>query len=150
MLTEADVVRKTQNLLKLHGLTGWNVTFSRATSRAGRCLPMTKTIEISRPVMKMRTVEDTMNTIRHEVAHAIVGSGHAHDQVWKRTFLALGGTGERAVSIDSLQNLSGYRWAYYCPSCHDLVAATVRLMKVENKRTRCCNQAPSAMDLRKV
>lgn len=34
-----------------------------------------------------------MDTVAHEVAHALVGPAHGHDAVWRRKAVELGGSG---------------------------------------------------------
>ena len=38
------------------------------------------------------------HTILHEIAHALTGAEHHHDNVWQRTCLAIGGNGKRLAS----------------------------------------------------
>ncbi|ASR85292.1 SprT-like protease [Mycobacterium phage SirPhilip] len=82
-------------LLAEHGLTGWAVTFDNARRRAGVCKYTSRTIGLSKPLMAQRSYDDTMQTITHEIAHAIVGHSHGHDAVWAAKHRQLGGNGQR-------------------------------------------------------
>ena len=39
------------------------------------------------------------NTVRHEIAHVVVGTEHGHDGVWRRKFEEYGGNGKRCHSM---------------------------------------------------
>ncbi|QZE10542.1 SprT-like protease [Mycobacterium phage ScoobyDoobyDoo] len=97
-MTPAQARRITENLLADHGLHGWRVTFGTARTRNGSCSYSTRTINLSRTLMAFRSYEETLNTITHEVAHALT-PGHQHDRVWAAKHRELGGTGERCSGI---------------------------------------------------
>jgi hypothetical protein len=42
------------------------------------------------------------DTILHEVAHALVGENHNHDEAWRAKAIELGATGETLVSISAI------------------------------------------------
>ncbi|ASR87788.1 SprT-like protease [Mycobacterium phage Wintermute] len=94
-MTQAEARRIATELIRKHGLTGWTVTFDNARRRAGQCRYTTRTISLSKPLMAQRTYAETMNTITHELAHALVGPDHGHDAVWSRKHRELGGDGKR-------------------------------------------------------
>ncbi|QJD50378.1 SprT-like protease [Mycobacterium phage MarkPhew] len=83
------------DLIAQHGLVGWVVTFDNARRRAGVCKYGPKTIGLSKPLMAQRSYDDTMQTITHEIAHALVGHAHGHDAVWAAKHRSLGGNGKR-------------------------------------------------------
>lgn len=84
----------TRELLDMHGLTDWRVSFNRAKRAAGSCNYRTKTVTLSTFMLAQRDQAESANTISHEVAHALT-RGHGHDRVWKMKHLALGGDGKR-------------------------------------------------------
>ena len=47
----------------------------------------------------MQEPQDVLDTILHEVAHAIVGAGHGHDRVWARKMRELGLSPDRQVRV---------------------------------------------------
>lgn len=51
-------------------------------------------------------------TVIHEVAHAIAGAWHGHDDVWRMIDKRLGGTGERTHS--NTVNRASARWQGSC------------------------------------
>ena len=52
----------------------------------------------------------TRNTILHEIAHAIVGPGHGHNNVWKRACLTVGAKPERCARVEEV----GHTWEMHC------------------------------------
>ncbi|AJD82496.1 SprT-like protein [Mycobacterium phage Sheen] len=101
-MTPARALGITQGLLRDHGLKGWRVQFDNAKRRAGQCNYRLSVISLSRPLMARRSYQDTMNTITHEIAHALVGPNHGHDAVWARQHKALGGDGKRCFETDDV------------------------------------------------
>lgn len=70
--------------LNKHGLKEWSVRLNQnADSKfLGLCSYKDKCIILSAHHVDIHPDADVINTIRHEVAHAIVGPGHGHDSVW--------------------------------------------------------------------
>ncbi|QJD50290.1 SprT-like protease [Mycobacterium phage Iwokeuplikedis] len=93
-----------EDLLYEHGLAafGWKFAFDNAKRRAGACNYRTRTISLSRHLLSIRPFEDSMNTITHELAHALVGGGHGHDAVWARKHRELGGDGKRCYELEGV------------------------------------------------
>lgn len=56
-----------------------------------------------------------LDTILHEVAHALVGPGHGHDEVWKATCLEVGARPERCYG-EEVEMPKG-RWRATCGGC---------------------------------
>lgn len=86
-------------LIHEHGLVGWKVKFDNAAKRAGQCRYRDMTISLSLHLMAHRPAGETMDTITHEIAHALT-PGHHHDAVWARKHRELGGKGERYFHLD--------------------------------------------------
>lgn len=99
---EAEQMAK--SMMAEHGLTaaGWVFKFSQARSRLGSCHYKTKTIRLSLPEAQAAPVEDIRQTMLHEIAHALVGAGHAHDRAWLARARSIGYTG--GVSAHSHAN----------------------------------------------
>lgn len=62
---------------------GWRFEFDAAERRFGCCFYVKKLITISRVLTELNSEEQFLDTLRHEIAHAIAGfkAGHGHD--WK-------------------------------------------------------------------
>jgi SprT-like family len=77
---------------------GWTFGFDRAKRRFGLCHYMNQKITVSAFSLPHRTEDDVRQTLLHEVAHALVGGGHGHDDVWLAQARALGYVGGRCGS----------------------------------------------------
>lgn len=83
-ITDLDEIRTLAiTLMFEHKLNGWKFVFTTAVRQYGHCSHRQKVIGISKHISPMNSLEETRNTILHEIAHALVGPGHGHDQVWK-------------------------------------------------------------------
>lgn len=117
--TEARVIAHAERLLLDNGLHGWTVKLDRATSRAGQCRHDEKVISLSRPLINARPIEQSLDTAKHEVAHAIVGGHHGHDMIWKLKFLSLGGNGQAKFVLDqSSSEKVKTKYVGICPVGH--------------------------------
>lgn len=74
-----------RGLLNKYGLTDWSVRLNQNadTRFLGLCSYRDKCIILSAHHIDIHPTPDVCNTIRHELAHALVGPGHAHDEVWR-------------------------------------------------------------------
>ena len=135
---EARVRAHAETLLRQHGLTGWTVTFDSAKRRGGQCVHSTRTISLSRPMIKVRPIEESLNTAKHEVAHAIAGPGHNHDHVWRRIFIGLGGNGAKHVDSTKVDYERLAKYVATCPAGHKYYKH-----RATDDRTRCCSVCPS-------
>ena len=96
-----DARRLGDRLLHQHGLNGWRLQFDRARTRAGRCDARHRIISLSAPLTALHDEAEVRETILHEIAHALVGPAHGHDEVWRARALAIGSSGERCVDTDA-------------------------------------------------
>jgi predicted SprT family Zn-dependent metalloprotease len=144
VMTETEARKQARDLLTAHGLGHWKVTFGTARGRAGTCYHQTRTIRLSRVLLASRTYEGSLDTIRHEVAHALVGPGQGHGPVWKKAFRSLGGGGNRCWSDRTLVEnnpnvLTPY--VYTCSACTKVLGRTRGKMRnLDRSVSRCCKK----------
>ena len=62
---------------------GWKFGFDLAPARGGVCRDTEKQITLSVTYCLKASEAEIVDTILHEIAHAIVGPQHGHDAVWK-------------------------------------------------------------------
>ncbi len=86
----AEVRKLALDLLATHNLHDWSFAFNGRKQAMGLCVYHRRTIELSVYFVKRNSHEEILDTILHEIAHALVGPGHAHDAVWERKCLEIG------------------------------------------------------------
>jgi predicted SprT family Zn-dependent metalloprotease len=131
-------VLQAQRLLQEHGLHDWTVGFDRAKRRAGACRFELKTITLSRHLTPLHPAEEVLDTILHEIAHALVGPAHGHDAVWRAVATQIGCSGRRCVPSDAPSVVG--RWIGRCPAGHE----SSRHMRPE--RVVACSRCSSAYE----
>lgn len=96
MFRQIDAQKLAQDLLNQHGLTnqGWVIQFNKSPSFLGQCWHNHKAIALSTVMLNSAEEAQVKDTILHEIAHALVGPFHAHDDVWKETAQRIGCTSE--------------------------------------------------------
>lgn len=77
----------------------WRFGFDLAPSRAGVCKYGERRIDLSVSFCLRASRAEIIDTILHEVAHAIVGKAHNHDAVWTAKAREIGCSGERTHAI---------------------------------------------------
>jgi len=84
-MTRQEATQFLRDNLNKHGLNSWSVRLNtNPTSHfLGLCSHKDKSIILSAHHIDIHPTPDVMNTILHEVAHALVGPGHAHNEVWE-------------------------------------------------------------------
>lgn len=120
----ANVQRVTRALMDHYGLKHLDFKWGNSKRRIGTTWSHRLTgpymIELSRPFYEHMSPEQRMNTITHEIAHALVGCGHGHDHVWQRKHMELGGDGSRCsdagISEDAATKI--FKWTGRCPNGH--------------------------------
>lgn len=101
--TEPSSLNKQQNAIQLlrenldkNGLTDWNIRISKAVKKLGSCNYKKKTISLSSIFIESGTESTILNTILHEIAHALCPED-GHGKKWKAKALELGCDGKRCA-----------------------------------------------------
>lgn len=105
-----------RDLLARHGLGEWRLSFTRAKRQAGVCRPDRKEIGLSSILTELHPESEVCDTVLHEIAHALVGPRHGHDQVWRAKALELGCTATRCVPESAAR--APAPWQGTCPNGH--------------------------------
>jgi predicted SprT family Zn-dependent metalloprotease len=88
-----------QDLMRFYNLKDWSFSFDRSLTRLGLCSHSKKTISLGTHATTVNTEEQVINTVLHEIAHALVGSAHGHDATWRAKAIELGHSGARCGTI---------------------------------------------------
>ena len=76
----------------------WSYEFDRARNRLGQCDYGRRMLSFSRPYVEANEVEIMQNTVLHEIAHALVGAGEGHNEIWEAKAIYVGAKPERCNS----------------------------------------------------
>ena len=109
---EQGALENCRRLLDKHGLGNWSARLDDATSRAGACDDKKKQISLSRLFLRQAPEQEILDTILHEIAHALAGCAHHHDAVWRRIARQIGCSGARCHNIA----FGAPRWIVRCPN----------------------------------
>ena len=111
-----NVGQVAHELLIRHGLHDWSFGLNRRKQSLGLCVYDRRTIELSRYFVERNSSEEILDTILHEIAHALVGPGHGHDRVWKRRCVEIGARPVRCGNAD----MPIGKWRAACGRCGKL------------------------------
>lgn len=112
-MTKHEALHLMEDMMSIHGLRGWKATITDNRSRLGYCHWGKKTIGLSIFHAAGSHENSVMNTILHEIAHALVGpSSDPHGPAWQRKALEIGCNAERCGHMNAPKKFTGH-----CPSC---------------------------------
>lgn len=116
-------------LLKQYGLDelGWRFQWSSHKRRFGQCDYRKKLIEVSEFMFRMTVPEqreDFLDTVKHEVAHALayIKDGHCgHGKPWKKWAVKLGANPRATSQIKFKDSLEGVKYVIIDTSNNDKI-----------------------------
>lgn len=97
-------------------LEQWQFGFDSAKRRAGLCNYTSKTITISRYLADIHTIDETMQVVLHEVAHAICGKKAGHTKTWLNTAKSIGYRAEKFTGKEIAEETA--TWIGTCRGGH--------------------------------
>jgi len=89
-LQELEAIAKWEFLR--HGLHDWSFGWARTKRRQGVCKYRSKRIEIAEYYATHNPPEQVIDTLLHEIAHALAGPKARHGPAWKAVAKKLGAT----------------------------------------------------------
>jgi predicted SprT family Zn-dependent metalloprotease len=139
---------KAFELMKKHGLVamGWTFKFDNAKRRFGVCRYRSRVIGLSRELTLLNSEAEVVDTILHEIAHALTPRHH-HDAVWRAKAIEIGCNGERCYSSDDVKTPKG-NYEAICPCCKHTHAKFKAPSKT--KRASCGNCGNGKFDIAKL
>lgn len=103
MVNLYEIETGARQLLEHHGLAsqGWTFRWDRSKKRAGACRHTSKVISLSRPIFSIEENQrEAVETILHEIAHALVGPAENHGVKWQRKAIELGIAPNRCHALE--------------------------------------------------
>ena len=108
-----DALALLQEKIQEHELVelGWTGALDNAVRRFGACRYAKKRISLSRHLATINSDEETLDTILHEIAHALAFEEHGeecgHDERWQAIASRIGARPERTVDAEEVSNVAG-------------------------------------------
>ena len=94
----------------------WQFGFDSAKRRAGLCNYSESLITVSRYLVDIHTVDETMQVVLHEIAHALCGKEAGHTKVWLKVAKQIGYRAERFSGKEIAEETA--KWIGTCPAGH--------------------------------
>lgn len=109
-----EALHLANKLLKENGLSDWTVTIKNLKRTLGMCRYKSKTIVLGRFYLAAGSDEHIIDTILHEIAHALAGPGAGHGPKWKTACQKIG-----AIPKACCKDVTTPIGRYYaiCPNC---------------------------------
>lgn len=116
-MTEQSVEMMVRKNLDKYGLTDWNVQVNNTKRTLGMCCHSIKTIKMSKAFFVSMNPSDVMDTVLHEIAHALVGPGKGHGAEWQAMAVRLGATPRATARGKALPSAieRGAKWVLVTP-----------------------------------
>lgn len=90
---DMEVIHWARQIMSQHGLIqrGWTFKINnRFTRRLGCCTYSKKLIELAGDHIRCDSYDCILDTLLHEIAHALVGAGEGHNKVWQNMAIRIG------------------------------------------------------------
>ena len=134
MANVAEVRKIARTMMNDHGLHDWTLVMGRAKTYYGFCRYGAKTITLSVPLVELNPLETAVDTILHEIAHALAGHKAGHGPEWRKIALSIGCDGKR-VKSDGVAPPRKYVGT--CPVCD---RKSYRHRRTNTACSACCDK----------
>ena len=104
-----------RQLFAQHGLADWTFRWDTAKTRLGCCYYGPKQITLSLPNAQLNSHEVALDTLKHEIAHALTPKDGGHGKAWKLKAMELGCSPVRCADA-SVNTVKG-NYRAQCPAC---------------------------------
>lgn len=104
-------------LMAKHGVADdWVFVFDSAKQRAGLCNYTDRQISLSRYIVQHHSLDQSVQVILHEIAHALAGKSAGHGPNWKAKAQSIGYRGEKFTGKEIAEQTA--RWVGECKNGH--------------------------------
>jgi predicted SprT family Zn-dependent metalloprotease len=131
--------------MKKHGLHGWTFRLANAKRQLGVCKYRTKRIEIAEYYALNSPSETVLDTLLHEIAHAIAGPAARHGPAWKAVAMRIGARPRACDNSDETAMKPG-DWQATCPACKRIIHRYKRPRSLSGYECRCEARSPLVFD----
>jgi predicted SprT family Zn-dependent metalloprotease len=132
-----DIAKK---LMIQHKLFDWTFVWNtRCKSRGGCTKYDEKIIEVTKEYALKITQEMFVNTVLHEIAHALVGHENGHNHVWKNKAISIGCNGKVCHNVNFVE----FKYEIQCLcNTYKYHRKTRVIQKIEKGNVKCrkCKQ----------
>ena len=128
-----------------HGLHGWTFGLADTKRQLGVCKYRKKRIEIAEYYALNSPQESVLDTLLHEIAHAIAGPAARHGPAWKAVAIRLGAT-PRACDNSDVAVVKPGDWQATCAACKKIFHRYKRPRSLNGYRCRCAARSPLIFD----
>jgi predicted SprT family Zn-dependent metalloprotease len=153
-MDRAKLVAIARELFERHGLIsrGWRLRFRNYACRLGSCSSRRQIIALSAFYVDNNDEKLVLDTLLHEIAHALVGPHQGHGPVWKAMARKLGcipkafsksgvklppgkfqATCPTCARLFNKHRKPKFKDGYYCPSCGKEKGRLAFTVKVSEK-----------------
>jgi predicted SprT family Zn-dependent metalloprotease len=115
-MNNIETLRLLRKTMDKHGLHDWSSRLDNSTKRFGACWYIRKRISISRYLAELNDYETVLETILHEIAHALCPPRVHHGKIWKDKCVEIGALPERTYDSQTV-NVPKGRYSGKCPLC---------------------------------
>ncbi len=124
-----------------HGIPDWSFGFATSKRRLGVCKHRQKRIEIAAYYAQNNTEEKVLDTLLHEIAHALAGPVAKHGPAWKAIAERIGATPEACDRATDTVVEPG-DWRATCSACQHTYHRYKTPKALTGYRCRCEARAP--------
>ncbi len=126
---------------KKHDLRGWTFGLASTRRQLGVCKYRTKRIEIAEYYARNSPPEMVLDTLMHEIAHAIAGPAAKHGPAWKAVAVRLGAV-PLSFKRSSQVVVKPGDWRAICPACGKTFDLYRRPKSLTGYRCKCSARSP--------
>ena len=95
----------------------WSFEFDNGKRRAGLCNYSEHRITISKHLVGIHTIDESLQVLAHEIAHALSGKREGHGKKWLATAMSLGYRAEKFSGNEIARETAP--WIGVCPNGHE-------------------------------
>ncbi len=133
-LTELEAIAKRE--FQKHGLLHWSFALTGTKRRQGVCKFRDRRIEIAEYYARHNSPEKVLDTLLHEIAHALAGPKARHGPAWKAVAVRLGAIPQACDTCSDTVVMPG-DWQATCDACNKTFHKYKRPKQFNGYRCRC-------------